>query len=277
MTMNNVISKILLYGFIILGALVSLFPFYWLAVMATNSSAAFMRFPPVMVFGGQFMTNMTNLLSSIQFGRAMFNTFVVAVCKTAGGVFFCSLASFYFAKFKFPGRRFLFALCLVTMMIPPQLNLIPQLIIMNKLGWLSTFQALILPGLIPAFGIYWMNQYCIGSIHDDLIHSARIDGCGTFGLFLHVGLPIMVPGCAFLCIYIFMDSWNDYLWPLIVTNDSRRNTLQVALAQLQGAYNSTDYGMVMCGVLLATLPLFIIFLLFSRQFTADITAGAIKS
>ena len=84
MTMNNVISKILLYGFIILGALVSLFPFYWLAVMATNSSAAFMRFPPVMVFGGQFMTNMTNLLSSIQFGRAMFNTFVVAVCKTAG-------------------------------------------------------------------------------------------------------------------------------------------------------------------------------------------------
>ena len=137
MTMNNVISKILLYGFIILGALVSLFPFYWLAVMATNSSAAFMRFPPVMVFGGQFMTNMTNLLSSIQFGRAMFNTFVVAVCKTAGGVFFCSLASFYFAKFKFPGRRFLFALCLVTMMIPPQLNLIPQLIIMNKLGWLS--------------------------------------------------------------------------------------------------------------------------------------------
>ena len=184
----------------------------------------------------------------------MFNTFVVAVCKTAGGVFFCSLASFYFAKFKFPGRRFLFALCLVTMMIPPQLNLIPQLIIMNKLGWLSTFKALILPGLIPAFGIYWMNQYCIGSIHDDLIHSARIDGCGTFGLFLHVGLPI-----------------------LIVTNDSRRNTLQVALAQLQGAYNSTDYGMVMCGVLLATLPLFIIFLLFSRQFTADITAGAIKS
>ena len=146
MTMNNVISKILLYGFIILGALVSLFPFYWLAVMATNSSAAFMRFPPVMVFGGQFMTNMTNLLSSIQFGRAMFNTFVVAVCKTAGGVFFCSLASFYFAKFKFPGRRFLFALCLVTMMIPPQLNLIPQLIIMNKLGWLSTFKALILPG-----------------------------------------------------------------------------------------------------------------------------------
>ena len=247
MTMNNVISKILLYGFIILGALVSLFPFYWLAVMATNSSAAFMRFPPVMVFGGQFMTNMTNLLSSIQFGRAMFNTFVVAVCKTAGGVFFCSLASFYFAKFKFPGRRFLFALCLVTMMIPPQLNLIPQLIIMNKLGWLSTFKALILPGLIPAFGIYWMNQYCIGSIHDDLILSARIDG------------------------------WNDYLWPLIVTNDSRRNTLQVALAQLQGAYNSTDYGMVMCGVLLATLPLFIIFLLFSRQFTADITAGAIKS
>ena len=149
-----------------------------------------MRFPPVMVFGGQFMTNMTNLLNSIQFGRAMFNTFVVAVCKTVGGVFFCSLASFYFAKFQFPGRRFLFALCLVTMMIPPQLNLIPQLIIMNKLGWLSTFKALILPGLIPAFGIFWMNQYCTGSIHDDLINSARIDGAAPLACSCTWGCPL---------------------------------------------------------------------------------------
>ncbi|MCD8121374.1 MAG: carbohydrate ABC transporter permease [Clostridiales bacterium] len=277
--MNRKINApiLILYVCLILGALVSLFPFYWLAVMATNSSSAFMRFPPVMTFGSQFIQNVGNLLHSINFGRAMFNTFVVSAVKTGGGVFFCSLAAFYFAKFRFPGRRLLFALCLITMMIPPQLNLIPQLIIMNRLNWLSTFKALIMPGLIPAFGIYWMNQYCVGAIHDDLIDSARIDGCNTFGLFCHVGLPIMIPGCAFLCIYIFMDSWNDYLWPLIVTNDSRRSTIQVALAQLQGAYNSTDYGMVMCGVLLATLPLFIIFLLFSKQFTADITSGAVKS
>ncbi|MDO4475239.1 MAG: carbohydrate ABC transporter permease [Lachnospiraceae bacterium] len=269
-------STIVMHLLIILGALVSLFPFYWLAVMATNQSAEFMRFPPVLTFGDQFMTNARNLFASVNFLRAMTNTFIVAAVKTFFGVFFCSLAAFYFAKFKFPGRKFLFGFCLLTMMIPPQLNMIPQLIIMNKIGWLSTLRALIVPGLIPAFGVYWMNQYCTGAIHDDLLSAARIDGCSTFGMYLHVGLPIIIPGCAFLCIYIFMDSWNDYLWPLIVTSDSAKNTLQVALAQLQGAYNSIDYGMVMCGVLLATLPLFIVFVLFSKQFMADIASGAVK-
>lgn len=270
------ISKIVMYVLIVFGAIISLFPFYWLAVMATNDSSAFMRYPPVLTFGGQLLTNVKNLFDNVNFDTAMANTFFVAIIKTFGGVFFCSLCAFYFAKFQFPGKKWMFAFCMLTMMIPPQLNMIPQLIIMNKIGWLSTLRALIVPGLVPAFGIYWMNQYCTGAIHDDLLNSARIDGCGTFGLYLHVGLPIIIPGCAFLCIYIFMDSWNDYLWPLIVTSDSRKNTLQVALAQLQGAYNSTDYGMVMCGVLLATLPLFVMFLLFSKQFTADIAAGAIK-
>ena len=270
------ISKIVMYVLIVFGAIISLFPFYWLAVMATNDSSAFMRYPPVLTFGGQLLTNVKNLFDNVNFGTAMANTFFVAIIKTFGGVFFCSLCAFYFAKFQFPGKKWMFAFCMLTMMIPPQLNMIPQLIIMNKIGWLSTLRALIVPGLVPAFGIYWMNQYCTGAIHDDLLNSARIDGCGTFGLYLHVGLPIIIPGCALLCIYIFMDSWNDYLWPLIVTSDSRKNTLQVALAQLQGAYNSTDYGMVMCGVLLATLPLFVMFLLFSKQFTADIAAGAIK-
>ena len=269
-------SLVIMYMLLIFGAFLSLFPFYWLVVMATNSSSAFMKYPPVLVFGGQFMNNVHNLFSSIKFGLAMKNTIIVSLVKTVSGVFFCSMASFYFAKFEFPGRKFLFGLCMFTMMIPPQLNMIPQLVIMNKIGWLSTLKALIIPGLIPAFGIYWMNQYCCGAIHDDLLNSARIDGCSTFGLYRHVGFPIIMPGSAFLFIYIFMDSWNDYLWPLIVTSNASKNTLQVALAQLQGAYNSTDYGMVMCGVMLATLPLFIIFLLCSKQFTADIAAGSIK-
>lgn len=269
-------SRGVMYVLLILGALISLFPFYWLTVMATNNSAAFMRYPPVMLFGDQFLVNIRNLLNNVNFGTAMLNTLFVASVKTVGGVFFCSLAAFYFSKFEFPGRKWLFAFCLFTMMIPPQLNMIPQLVIMNKIGWLSTLRALIVPGMIPAFGVYWMNQYCTGAIHDDLLNSARIDGCSTFGLYRHVGLPIIIPGCAFLCIYIFMDSWNDYLWPLIVTSNSKKNTLQIALAQLQGAYNSTDYGMVMCGVLLATLPLFVFFMLFSKQFMSDLAAGAVK-
>lgn len=270
------VSHVILYLLLIAGAVLSLFPFYWLTVMATNKSAAFMRYPPVLIFGKEFITNLHHLFAEVDFGTALANTFIVAIVKTVGGPFFCSMAAFYFAKFEFPGRKFLFGFCLFTMMIPPQLNMIPQLIIMNRLGWLSTLRALIVPTLIPAFGVYWMHQYCTGAIHDDLIAAAKIDGCGTFGLFRHVGLPIILPGCAFLCIYIFMDSWNDYLWPLIVTSDAKKNTIQVALSQLQGAYGTTDYGMVMCGVLLATLPLFVVFIMFSRQFMADIAAGAVK-
>ena len=186
------ISKIVMYVLIVFGAIISLFPFYWLAVMATNDSSAFMRYPPVLTFGGQLLTNVKNLFDNVNFGTAMANTFFVAIIKTFGGVFFCSLCAFYFAKFQFPGKKWMFAFCMLTMMIPPQLNMIPQLIIMNKIGWLSTLRALIVPGLVPAFGIYWMNQYCTGAIHDDLLNSARIDGCGTFGLYLHVGLPMRV-------------------------------------------------------------------------------------
>lgn len=269
-------ATVILYLLLIVGTILSLFPFYWLTVMATNASAAFMRYPPVLVFGNMFLTNARNLLSSVNFGTALLNTFIVAGVKMIGGVFFCSMAAFYFAKFEFPGRKFLFGFCLFTMMIPPQLNMIPQLIVMNRIGWLSTLRALIVPTMIPAFGVYWMNQYCTGAIHDDLINAAKIDGCSTFGLYVHVGLPIIIPGCAFLCIYIFMDAWNDYLWPLIVTSNAKKNTIQVALSQLQGAYGTTDYGMVMCGVLLATLPLFFIFILFSKQFMADVAAGAVK-
>ena len=136
---------VLMYLLLVFGALISLFPFYWLTVMATNTSASFMRFPPVLVFGDQFLTNVKNLFSSINFGQSMLNTLIVASAKTAGGVFFCSMAAFYFSKFRFPGRKLLFGFCMLTMMIPPQLNMIPQLIIMNKLGWLSTLRALIIP------------------------------------------------------------------------------------------------------------------------------------
>ena len=151
------ISKIVMYVLIVFGAIISLFPFYWLAVMATNDSSAFMRYPPVLTFGGQLLTNVKNLFDNVNFGTAMANTFFVAIIKTFGGVFFCSLCAFYFAKFQFPGKKWMFAFCMLTMMIPPQLNMIPQLIIMNKIGWLSTLRALIVPGLVPAFGIYWMN------------------------------------------------------------------------------------------------------------------------
>lgn len=269
-------SRIVFYFFVVLWAVISLFPFYWLCVMATRTSAEFFRYPPIMIPGGSLIDNALALFDTINFPLAIWNTLVVATVKTAAALFFCSMAAFYFAKFQFPGRKLLYTLLLMTMMIPTQLLMIPQLIMMGKLGWISTLRALIIPNMIPAFGVFWMTQYCQGAIHEDLINAGRIDGCGTFRLFWNIGFPITIPGLAFLAIHTFLNTWNDFLWPLIVLNDQKVFTVQVALGQLQGMHTKTDYGAVMCGTLLATLPIVVIFLLCNRFFIAGIAAGGVK-
>lgn len=270
------ISTMVFYLCVLLWAGVSLFPFYWLCVMATRTSAEFFRYPPIMVPGGSLFANAAALFDTVDFPLAIWNTLLVATNKTFLALFFCSMTAFYFSKFRFPGKKFLYTFLMVTMMIPTQLLMIPQLIMMGNLGWISTLKALVIPNMIPAFGIFWMTQYCQGAIHEDLINAGRIDGCGTFRLFWNIGLPITVPGLAFLAIHTFLNTWNDFLWPLIVLNDQKVFTVQVALGQLQGMHTKTDYGAVMCGTLLATLPIVLIFLLCNKFFIAGIAAGGVK-
>lgn len=270
------IWNFLLYAGLLLWAVVSLFPFYWLSVMSTRTSSEFFRFPPVMVPGSSFLNNMEALFTIIDFPRAVVNSLIVSGARTGLALFFCSMTAFYFAKFEFPGRKFLYSFLLMTMMIPQRLLMIPQLIMMGKLGWISTLKALIIPNMIPAFGVFWMTQYCQGAIHDDLLNAGRIDGRGTFRLFWNIGFPITIPGLSFLAIHTFVTSWNDFLWPLIVLNDQKVYTVQVALGQLQGMFTKTDYGAVMCGTLLATLPIVIIFLICNKFFIAGIAAGGVK-
>ncbi|TDQ41999.1 carbohydrate ABC transporter permease [Aureibacillus halotolerans] len=273
--MSSLQSKILLHTGLLIGVFLSVFPFYWLAVMSTSSSSEILAFPPNLFFGDQLIINVQNVFASINFFQATGNTIFVAVITTVGTLFFCSLAGFTFAKFQFPGKTFLFVSLLATMMIPSQLSFVPQFLIMASIGWVNTFQALIVPGLAGAFGIFWIKQYCEESVPDELMDAGRLDGCGQFRLYYHVALPILRPAMAFLGIFTFVGIWNDYLWPLVVLNDSSKFTLQVMLAQLNGIYN-TDYGMVMAGTLLATIPLIALFAIFSRQFISGIADGAIK-
>lgn len=260
---------------LLIGIILSLFPFYWLVIMSTNKSSDIYRFPPKLIFGDQLMTNINNVLSNIDFFGSFVNTVFVSVASTVLVLFFCSLAGFSFAKYNFPGKKILFILLLATMMIPAQLSLVPSFIIMQKLGWVGTFKALIVPGMVNAFGIFWMRQYAQGAIPDDLLNAGRIDGCNHFRLFWNVAIPILRPALAFLGIFTFIGSWNDYLWPLIILNNPNKYTLQITLSQLNGIY-TTDYAMVMAGTLMATLPLIFMFLLVSRQFISDIAAGAVK-
>jgi len=269
-------NAFIIHFLLFLGMIVSMFPFYWLIVMSTRKTSDMFRFPPKVTFGPELATNVKNVFANIDFFTAFANSLFVSAVSTLFVLFFCSLAGFSFAKFDFPGKKVLFISLLITMMIPGQLSLVPSFIIMQKLSWVGTFKALIIPGMVSAFGIFWIRQYASGAIHDDLMNAGRIDGCSNFRLFWNVALPILRPALAFLGIFTFIGNWNDYLWPLIVINNPKKYTLQIALSQLNSIYN-TDYAMVMAGTLMATFPLIVLFLIVSRQFIADIAAGALKT
>lgn len=264
-----------LHALLVLGVIVSMFPFYWTIVMATNTTQAVYSDPPKLIFGSQLLTNIRQVMDNIDFFGSMFNTVIVAVCTTVLVLFFDSLAAFTFAKYEFPGRRVLFGLLMLTFMLPLQLALIPEFDIMVRLGWVGDLRALIIPASANAFGIFWMRQYIQGAVPSELLEAARIDGCGFFRQYWHVGLPTIRPGLAFLGIYTFIAAWNDYIWPLIVLVNPGRVTLQVALAQLNTAHG-TEYSMVMAGALLALLPVVGVFLLFSRQFVSGAIKGALR-
>ncbi|TDD44536.1 carbohydrate ABC transporter permease [Kribbella antibiotica] len=261
---------------LMLGVAVSLFPFYWMVVMASNTTPDIFSYPPKLLIGSHLFENMGKVLDNVDFFGSMLLTLITAVSVTVLVLFFDSLAAFAFAKYQFPGQKVLFGLLLATFMIPAQLSLVPQFVTLAEFGWIGSLKALIIPGAANAFGIFWMRQYAAGAIPDELISAAKVDGASFFRQYLSVGLPVLRPGLAFLGIFTFINVWNDYLWPLIVMTDPNRLTLQVALDQLNGLYN-TDYSMVMAGALMSVIPLIGVFLIGARSFIADLAAGAMKS
>ncbi|MEV4598014.1 carbohydrate ABC transporter permease [Amycolatopsis sp. NPDC049253] len=257
------------------GALITLFPYYWLAVMASNTTADIYATPPRLTFGGHLFANIGEVFAKIDFFGSLLNTLIVAVVTTVLVLFFDSLAAFTFAKYDFPGSNVLFGILLATFVVPTQLSAIPQFTLMAGFGWVGDLKALIIPAAANAFGIFWMRQYARGAIPDELLEAARMDGAGFFRTYLSVGLPVLRPALAFLGIFTFVNAWNDYLWPLVVLIDSNHVTLQVALSQLQGVYVK-DYSVVMAGTLVAIVPLIIVFLFGARHFIRNIAAGALK-
>lgn len=261
---------------LILGVLLSAFPFYWAVIMSTHTSSEIFSYPPKLLPGTHFLENVRSLFDNIDFFGSMFNSVLVAGSVTFLVLLFDSLAAFVFAKFRFPGKNVLFALLMVIFMVPAQLAAIPQFVIMAKLGWIGSMTALIVPAAANAFGIFWMRQYMKSAIHDELLDASRIDGASFLRQYWHVALPVVRPGLAFLGIFTFMGQWNDYAWPLIALTNPNNVTLQVALSQLNGTHGTTDYGMVMTGALLALVPLLIVFAVGAKQIIGDLGKGAIR-
>lgn len=274
MRQTKIGKKIGLYSVLALGALVSLFPFYWAAIGATNESGKMFSKPPVLTPGEKLTENVQNLNASIDIGKVMFNSLFIAIVYTVLSLLICSMAAYAFAKFRFKGRNIIFGVFLLSMMVPYHATIIPLFKMMAGFGWLNTYQAVILPNLAYPFAIFLMRQNML-AFPTSLIEAARIDGSGEWKIFFKIVLPSMKPALAATAIFLFLYQWNSFLWPLIALSSNDMYTFPVALSSLFGL-SRIDYGQVMAGVTIATIPIIIFFLALQRQFISGMLGSAVK-
>ncbi|WP_312643541.1 carbohydrate ABC transporter permease [Hydrogenoanaerobacterium sp.] len=208
-----------------------------------------------------------NLLSNFK------NSVIVTTCACVFNCLFSSMAAYAFAKKKFPGRDLLFSIFLATLMIPGQVTLIPVFTMMKNAGMLNTYAALFLP-IINAFGIFLIRQFMV-NVPDELLEAARIDGCGENRIFVTIVIPLIKPVLISLTIFTFISTWNDFLWPLVISTKPHMQTLTLAISALKGSY-ATNYGLVMAGSTLAFLPPFILYICLQKQFVEGIALSGIK-
>ena len=263
------------YGVVAVGALIMLAPFYFMFVFATHSRTEIFSLPPPMFFGDDFLNNLKILTERMPFWRNLGWSLYVAVASTVLTLLFCSMGGYAFALFDFRYKDALFGLVMGTMLLPSFMNMIPTFIIMDALGWIDQPKALYIPGAASAFGIFLMRQFVTTSIPRDLIEAARMDGCSELGIYARIVLPLLKPALGTLGLITFIASWNNFIGPLIVMRSPDMYTLPLALRSLQSPVN-TEWGALMTGSAIATLPLVVLFVLSSRQLISGLTAGAVK-
>jgi cellobiose transport system permease protein len=254
---------------------VSVFPLYWMFVVATTDSATATRLPPEILPGDNFLHLARLVFDTVPFVQALLNSLAIATAIGVGQAVLCALAGFAFAKLSFPGRNTLFLIVVLTMTVPAQLAVIPQYLIMSELGWVDTLQAVIVPGLLSAFGIFWMRQHIGNAIDDELMHAARVDGATTWQIFWRLVFPLVRPVAFILGLFGFVHAWNDFLWPFIVLKSPERYTVQIAIKALQNN-RDIDLGLAMSGSFLATIPLLVLFVFVGRRLVQGIMEGAFK-
>jgi cellobiose transport system permease protein len=261
----------------LLGAavLASVFPLYWMFVVATTDSATATSLPPHVLPGGNFLHLAGLVFDTVPFVQALVNSLIVATTIGVGQAVLCALAGFAFAKLDFPGRNTLFVIVVLTMTVPAQLAIVPQYLIMSKFGWVDTLQAVIIPGLVSAFGIFWMRQHIGNTINDELMNAARIDGATTWQIFWRIAFPLVRPAAFVLGLFMFVYAWNDFLWPFIVLKTPEHYTVQIAIKALQNN-RDIDLGLAMSGSFLATVPLLVLFAFVGRRLVKGIMEGAFK-
>jgi multiple sugar transport system permease protein len=263
------------YVLVAVGGLIMLAPFYFMFVFASHSRTEIFSLPPPLFFGDDFLLNVKILTERIPFWRSLGWSLYVALASTALTLLFCSMGGYAFAMFEFRFKQALFLLVMGTMLIPSFLGMIPTFMIMDAFGWIDQPRALYIPGAASAFGIFLMRQFISSSIPKDLVEAARMDGCSELGIYWRIVLPLLKPAMGTLGLITFIASWNNFIGPLIVMRSPDMYTLPLALRSMQSPVN-TEWGAVMAGSAIATLPLLVLFAISSRRLIDGLTAGAVK-
>jgi multiple sugar transport system permease protein len=263
------------YAIVGAGALIMLAPFYFMFVFATQSRANIFNLPPPLWFGDDLLANLKILTERLPFWRNLGWSLYVALASTALTLLFCSMGGYAFALMEFRFKKALFTLVMATMLLPSFMSMIPTFMIMDALGWIDQHRALYIPGAASAFGIFLMRQFASTAVPRELIEAARMDGCGEFAIYWRIVLPLLKPALGTLGLITFIASWNNFIGPLIVMRSLDNYTLPLALRTLQSPVN-TEWGALMTGSAIATIPLLVLFAVSSRQLIAGLTAGAVK-
>ncbi|MFJ6697874.1 carbohydrate ABC transporter permease [Streptomyces sp. NPDC091272] len=265
----------LTYAILIVFTVGSLFPLVWTAIAASRNNTRLAQTPPPFWFGGNLFKNLGIAWTDANMGTALLNTTVVAGAVAAGTVLFSTFAGFAFAKLRFRFKSLMLLLVIGTMMVPPQLSVVPLYMMIAKLQWTDQLQSVILPTLVSAFGVFFMRQYLMEALPTELIEAARVDGASSIRVMWHIVFPAARPAMAVLGMLTFVMAWNDFFWPIIALTQNGSPTVQVALTGLGRGF-IPDQSVIMAGALLGTLPLLVAFVLFGKQIVGGIMQGAVK-
>lgn len=272
--MNRGGKSFLLHAVLIVGGLITLFPLLWMLSASFMSNGESTTFPPHILPHAATLAQYRALFLRLNLGRAFLSSTIVAVAVTIFSVLFGSMAGYAFAKLRFRGRERGFGFLLIAIIVPPQVGMLPLFLFMKTLHLVNTYWGVIIPSMVTVFGIFLIRQFML-AVPQELLEAARIDGAGEFRIYWSVVMPLARPILATLATFMFMSSWNDFMWPLIILSNQSHHTLPVALANLLGEH-VLDVELMMAGAVITVLPVLIVFLVLQRYYIAGLMAGSVK-
>lgn len=273
LTKTQKAMKAITYVLLLLGGVLMVFPFIWMVLTSFKTGGdiySFSFIPKPFAWD-----NYVKVLDRTDFPLWFFNSLAIGLVTTASVLLFDALTGYVLCKMEFPGKKFIFVMILSTMMIPTEMLIIPWYNMTSKLGWMNSYWSIMFPGMITAFGIFMMRQF-FGGVPTDLLEAARIDGITELGLFFKVAIPLVLPAISALAIFTFLGNWNAYLWPVIVISKYELYTLPVGLSTFSSDAGS-EWGLIMTGATMATIPVLVVFLFFQKQIIEGINLTGMKS